>query len=326
MTFTRPPVLASREFRKLGLAVVAALLLWTPARAAAQEYSEVVVFGDSLSDSGNAFALRGVANTPPDYALDPLLIPGAPYTRGGHHFQDGATWVEQLARSLRVAGSAGPAFRSPEGVARNFAVGGARAREDGINLNLPTQVASYLERTGGTASPSALYVIAIGSSDVRDAIVAYSRGQDGGVILAAALGSIAQTITSLSAAGARTFLVWNVPNIGLTPALRIAGPAASQLATTLSVAFNAQLTAILGQLAAGLPAISIVPFDAFGLLASIVADPEAYGMSNVTSACVTPSEPPFACRQPDEFLFWDGIHPTRATHAIVAQQVMGLLR
>ena len=327
MTFTRPPIRASREFRKLsGLAVVAALLLWTPARAAAQEYSEVVVFGDSLSDSGNAFALRGAANTPPDYALDAFLIPGAPYARGGHHFQNGETWVEQLARSLRVAGSAGPAFRSPEGVASNFAVGGARAREDGNNLNLPTQVASYLERTGGTASPSALYVIAIGSSDVRDALFAYSRGQDGGAIMGAALAAIRQAITSLSAAGARTFIVWNVPDIGLTPALRIAGPVASQGATNLSFGFNAQLNGILGQVASGLPAIRIVPFDAFGLLTSIVADPGAYGMSDVISACLTPFEPPFACQQPDEFLFWDGMHPTRATHAIVAQQVMGLLR
>jgi phospholipase/lecithinase/hemolysin len=24
------------------------------------------------------------------------------------------------------------------------------------------------------------------------------------------------------------------------------------------------------------------------------------------------------CQQPDEYLFWDGIHPTKAAHAIVA--------
>jgi phospholipase/lecithinase/hemolysin len=308
------------------LAIAVAFLLSTPARAAAQEYSEVVVFGDSLSDSGNAFALRGAANLPPDYGLDPLLIPGAPYARGGHHFQNGATWIEQLARSLGVSGSARPAFQSSGAVARNFAVGGARAREDGINVNLPAQVAAYLERTGGTASPTALYVIAVGSNDVRDALVAFSRGQDAGAILTAALGSIAQTITSLSAAGARTFLVWNVTDIGLTPALRMAGPAAAQGATSLSFAFNAPLAATLGQITRALPIVRIVSFDAFGLLRSIVADPAAYGMSNVTAACVTPNEPPFACDQPDEFLFWDGIHPTRATHAIVAQQIMGLLR
>ena len=327
MTFTRLPIRASRRFPTVsGLAVVGAFLLATPARSAAQPYSEVVVFGDSLSDSGNAFALRGAASTPPDYALDPFLIPGAPYARGGHHFHDGASWVEQLARSLGVSGSAGPAFRSPGAVARNFAVGGARAREDGINVNLPAQVAAFLEQSGGVASPTALYVIAIGGSDVRDAVVAYSRGQNGGLILGAALASIAQSITTLSAAGARTFLVWNAPNIGLTPAIRMAGPQAAQLATAVSGAYNAQLMPMLGQIGASLPSIAIVPFDAFGLLTNIVATPGAYGMSNVTSACVTPYEAPFTCQQPDEFLFWDGIHPTRATHTIIAQQVMGLLR
>ena len=135
--------------------------------------------------------------------------------------------------------------------ARNFAVGGARAREDGINVNLPAQVAAYLEQTGGTASPDALYVIAIGSNDVRDALVAFSRGQNGSIILGAALSSIAQSMTALAAAGARTFLVWNAPDIGLTPALRMAGPAAAQLGTTLSRAFNGQLLFILGQLGAG---------------------------------------------------------------------------
>jgi len=322
MTFTRPQV----PFRKLSLVIVAAWLLSLPAAARAQQYSEVVVFGDSLSDSGNAFALRGAANTPPDYGLDPFLVPGAPYARGGHHFQDGASWVEQLARSLGVSASARPAFQSSGSAGRNFAVGGARAREDGSNVNLPAQVAAYLERTGGMASPNALYVIAIGSNDVRDALVAYSRGQNGGVILGAALASIGQSITTLAAAGASTFLVWNVPDIGLTPALQRAGPAAAQLGTTLSLAFNALLMPLLGQLGVGLPSIEIVSFDAFGLLRDIVANPGGYGMSNVASACVTPDAPPFACQQPDEFLFWDGIHPTRATHTIIAQQVMGLLR
>ena len=94
-------------------------------------YSAIVVFGTSLSDSGNAFALRGGTNTPPDYILDPLLVPAAPYARGGHHFSNGATWVEQFARSLRLAGSVRPAFGSGSRKATNYAVGAARAYDDG---------------------------------------------------------------------------------------------------------------------------------------------------------------------------------------------------
>jgi phospholipase/lecithinase/hemolysin len=75
--------------------------LAAPDWAAAQSrFSGIVVFGTSLSDPGNAFVLVGDANTPPDFALDPLLIPSAPYAKGGHHFSNGATWVEHYARSI----------------------------------------------------------------------------------------------------------------------------------------------------------------------------------------------------------------------------------
>src|SRR3954469_12426707 len=87
-------------------------------------FSRIVAFGTSLSDPGNAFALRGGTNTPPDYDMDPLLVPSAPYARGGHHFSNGATWVEQYARSTGLAVTVRPAFEG-EGGATNFAVGGA---------------------------------------------------------------------------------------------------------------------------------------------------------------------------------------------------------
>jgi hypothetical protein len=61
-----------------------------------------------LSDPGNAFALAGDASMPPDFMLSPLLVPSAPYAKGGHHFSNGATWIEQYARSVGL-GDAVPA-------------------------------------------------------------------------------------------------------------------------------------------------------------------------------------------------------------------------
>jgi hypothetical protein len=55
-------------------------------------------------------------------------------------------------------------------------------------------------------------------------------------------------------------------------------------------------------------------------------DPSAFGLANVTSACITPHTAPYHCKEFREYLFWDGIHPTAAAHAVVAQQVAEALR
>ncbi len=306
------------------VAAVAALAAVTNASPAAAQppYDGIVVFGTSLSDSGNAFALRGTTSTPPDYRLDPLLVPSAPYARGGLHFSNGATWIEQFARSIGLAGSVRPSLSGSDSEATNYAIAAARAREDGVNLNLPSQVDAFLQRTQGVASPGALYVIEMGSNDVRDAFVAYSRAEDGGAILRAANVSIATSIQRLYAAGARTFLVWRVPDIGLTPALRMLdrlNPGAAHLATLVTQGFNAGLDGIVTQLSA-LPGVNIVRLDAYSLVKQLVETPDAFGLTDVTNACVTPDIAPFTCDRPDEFLFWDGIHPTKAVHAITAQE------
>jgi len=290
--------------------------------AAQAPYDRIVVFGTSLSDPGNAFALWGSSSTPPDYLLDPLLVPSAPYARGGQHFSNGATWVEQLARSIGLAASVRPAFTGADSHASNYAVGGARAREDGINMNLAAQVDVFLQQAQGVAPASALYVIEMGSNDVRDAFVAFSTRQDGGAILRAANVSIAAAIQRLYAAGARKFLVWRVPDIGLTPALRTIdrlNPGAAQFAGLVTQGFNTALDGVVAQLSA-LPGSDIARLDAYGLIKQLVNRPDDFGLTDVMDACVTPDVAPFACDRPDQFLFWDGIHPTKGVHAITAQE------
>jgi phospholipase/lecithinase/hemolysin len=307
----------------VSVAVLAVAVATVPTAAQAP-FARIVAFGASLSDSGNAFALRGETNTPPDYQVDPFLVPSAPYSRGGHHFTNGATWVEQFARARGLAGTVRPAFLGSSANATNYAVGGARAYEDGINLNLSAQVDAFLQQFARVAPSDGLYTIEMGGNDIRDALVAFASGRDGGPILQAAIGSIADNIGALYIAGARNFLVWRAPNVGLTPAIRSLGPGAVGLGTQLTVGFNAGLDGAVAQLSA-LPGISIARLDAFGLLDNLVAHPAAYGLRNVTTACITPSVAPFACQNPDEFLFWDGIHPTSAVHAIIADKAAAAL-
>jgi phospholipase/lecithinase/hemolysin len=316
-----------RKASFLAAAAMLAVASTTTPTAAERSFDRLVVFGTSLSDSGNAFALRGGANAAPDYLVDPLLVPSAPYARGGHHFSNGATWVEQFARSIGLASSVRPAFGASNANATNYAVGGARAREDGINVDLSAQVDAFLEQFGGLAPADGLYAIEMGSNDIRDALVAYAGGANGGPILQSANVSIANSIVTLYGAGAREFIVWRVPNLALTPAIRAldqVSPGAGQLATALTQGFNAGLDGVVAQLS-GLPGIRIVRLDAYRLLNDIVGDPGAFGLTNVTTACITPTVPPFTCDRPDEFLFWDGIHPSKAVHAITAQEAANAL-
>src|SRR5688572_942158 len=154
--------LGSRLACTLGLCV--SWMLALPGATHAQPPSpEVVVFGTSLSDPGNAFALTGFIATPPDFTLDPLLIPAAPYAHGGHHLTNGATWIEQLGRSLGFAAHVRPAFQSQSPLASNYAVAGARARDAGATLNLSAQVDAFLRDVGGVAPSDAVYIIEMGA-------------------------------------------------------------------------------------------------------------------------------------------------------------------
>ncbi len=304
----------------LSALLVALLFLLSPApRISAHQNLRVFFFGDSLSDSGNYFiAFREISQRP----FEP--IPDAPYAVGGLHFSNGATWAEQLAGMLHSPKSGLPALLAG-GVFTNYAVGRARARAGAPvfpDFDLSTQTGRLRGDFHGVAPPEAIYAIWIGANDLNDALNALSfdtTGATSQAILADALGSVATNIQSLWLSGARTFLVLNIPNLALTPAVRAAGPAAEAGATFLTHAYNTGLKQALDALGQGLPDIRFVRLDVDALLTAIVSDPAAVGLTNAEDACLTFGvvRDPF-CRTPNRYLFWDGIHPTRAGHTIVA--------
>ena len=119
-------------------------------------------------------------------------------------------------------------------------------------------------------------------------------------------------------------MVANVPDVSLTPAVRTVNALYSPqtdavllLARSVVQGFNANLNAIVAQTLSG---ADVARLDIYGLLNDIVANPADFGLTNVTSPCITPNEPPFTCQNPDQYLFWDGVHPTKAGHAIFAHE------
>ena len=220
-----------RTFASIALAACALGL--SNGAAAQPRFDSLVIFGTSLSDPGNFFAVAGDSvvlsdgnNTPPSYLVDRFLVPSVPYARGGHHFSDGATWVEQLARSLGMAASAKPALANESRKAANYAVGGARANNTPHPYDLGEQTGAFLGDRGGVAPSSALYVIEMGGNDIRDAMETFSRVLEetknladafkaAGDVLAGALNSVYQNIALLHDRGARSFLVVKAPDLVL---------------------------------------------------------------------------------------------------------------
>jgi outer membrane lipase/esterase len=309
-------------------AVLAAVLLFPTAPAARQSLDGIVVFGTSLSDPGNAFALTHETTTPPYDSLDSFLVPSASYAVGGQHFTNGATWVEQLAQPLGLAGYARPAFGNGNRVAANFAIGSTRARHTAAPPTLAFQIGAYLASVNGSASPDALYLIEMGTNDVRDALIAALSGGNADAVIAQATEAIGDGIAGLYAAGARKFLVWNALNIGLTPAAGILDATipvdVRSLATLVTLSFNTSLQTELTPLES-LPGIQIVDFDAFQTFNGFAAVPGAFGLSVVNAPCVTPDVAPFHCDDPGAYLFWDGVHPTQAVHGLLADGVAARL-
>lgn len=294
----------ARWFRAIWLGALLGLALVPPASAAS--LGRVVVFGDSLSDPGNAFVLLGGKVTTPPFQS---LVPDAPYAVGGPHFSNGPTWIEQIAQ-------AGPAFQNP-GVDFNYAVGSARARGSGP-VDLTGQVSRYLADVR-TPSSEMLHVVWIGGDDVRDALLALlaERNPDRArLILQQAIGVIQNNLIMLHGAGARRFLVANLPDIGLSPEARQQGPAAQLAASVLAGQFNAALE----QMLAGLESagVSIVRVDVFTLHHEVTVLPRLFGLTNATTACIRLNDAavPY-CDRPDKFLFWDGVHPTLAGHRLI---------
>src|SRR5258706_1582525 len=219
------------------LLCVSAVLCGLP--AAAQQFSQVFVFGDSLSDAGYYKPVLAASGVPPSL----LTILGRFTTAPG------PVWSELV--SAYYGAPTGPSNANSGNI---FAQGGARVASNSTSTPtgaaqrpVTTQVTEYLTRAGGSADPRALYAIWAGANDVIQTLGALSTGaitsdQGSAAIQAAATAEI-QQIARLRAAGARHIVVFNLPNIGATPGLRAAGATASAGATQLSAGFTLSLFA-----------------------------------------------------------------------------------
>ena len=299
----------------LGLAALCA------APAYAGPYSGLYIFGDSLSDSGNNAVATATLTRPngvQQTIANNTYIPTFPYlpqpgwnnALGLATYSNGNTWATSFAAQLGT--SALPSLKG----GTNYAFGGARTAIDatGSPPSLTTQVALALAAPGPLNS-DALYVVAGGGNDARDVLgqvtTTMTPTEINNLVLAAAAQfafDIDSLVDTLQLAGAKDIVVWNVPNLGIAPAVTAQGPTASFLGSTLAAAMNAALELALQD------DVDVSIFDLFGLVTAVDSNPGAFGLVNTNDACGAVSN---NC-SPSTALFWDGIHPTAAGHQLIA--------
>jgi outer membrane lipase/esterase len=300
--------------RLLRLFVFACLL---PSSGVYANYSNLFIFGDSLSDAGNNAVIFG-ANVTPVPISDNSFIPTFPYASG--HYTNGPVWAQSFAFNLGL--SASPSLLG----GTDYAFGGATTGPFSPDLlspfppSLETQAGNFLSNNSNVAPSDALYVIAGGGNNARAALTAIALcGADfvciGAVIQSTAIAfatDVATIVGELEFAGAKHIIVWDTPDVGLAPAVVAGGGAV--IGTLLASSMNAALSTAVGS------DPDVMLFDLFHLQDSIAADPAKFGLTNVTDACAQ-----FLACDPSKYLFWDGIHPTSAGHMIISNAVFALV-
>ena len=291
------------------------------AHAQSTPYSRLIIFGDSLSDTGND------ADVSDDKYH--VRVPG-PGPGGEINYTDGrftsgkdtdpastlhgGVWHEQLAK-IFLGMSAATA--SLDG-GFDYAYGGATT-DNGTRVlpfttdisitvnNIGQQVSDYLAKYP-TADPAALYILWGGANDL------FVSDPDAHALILTSKQAVkreAALITELANAGAVNFLVPNLPPIGDTPRYNTSqGDTAAYNAASLKFATRlpTQMADVTAAFAAKGVTLNIKILDVYGLFQKLLTSQESYNFYNITASSQGESV------KADNYLFWDDVHPTASGH------------
>jgi phospholipase/lecithinase/hemolysin len=305
-----------------------------------ESYTNIYVFGDSFSDSGNG---------------------------GRTRYTNDMTYAEYLARRPGILGSDAYPYRpspdqpaDPDGT--NFALIGAQAtgvinQVNTFRISVDKDAPDLNLDDNADADRDALYVVWAGINDVRIATTSYMKYKvdangnpvldaNGNPVLEAdyekgftkiteALEGVdtglKSAISGLYTEGARHFLVMNVPNLANFPSFNVTSNSSPERVEFYSRAsiytqyYNSELRGAIRDLGNEKSGININTLNTYGLLDDVIArpqnykNPNGYNLSssfNRTTDC--PSVTGRECDDPGSYLFWDQLHLTETGHRIIA--------
>jgi phospholipase/lecithinase/hemolysin len=177
------------------------------------------------------------------------------------------------------------------------------------------QIDAFAAASGANgADPNALYVVWAGSNDFRiltDPLAIATA-------ITNAVTNVATAVTTLANLGAEAIVVPNAPDLGTLPGSIDAGIVSQ--ATAVSVAFNQALDQTLDNLEQIL-GIDAIEVDTFSFTQQITTASGEFGFTNITEPLIQQS----GSVNPDEFVFFDDVHPTTRVHELFTDVVLTAL-
>ncbi|MBS7662350.1 autotransporter domain-containing protein [Pseudomonas lalucatii] len=316
----------------------AVLLAGLPVATQANPYSQLVIFGDSLSDSGQ-FPDTGspLLGGNPTGGLRFTNRTGPTFLANNSEYFD-AVAPQRLAAHLGLQALPStpilPQALTGNADGSNYAVGGYRT--DQVLASITAANGSVVNAGGGLVrtrngylidvprvDPDALFYVNGGGNDVLQGVVVDPASA------ATSAANLVAGVAALQQAGARTIIVADLPDVGLTPAGFATGMRAawSGAAALYNDALASQLTALGG---------NVIRLNFRGLLHEVQGDLASYGFDPLvsqTDVCFSGSsclaDPTWGLggtsANPGRLLFNDGVHPTAAVQQITADYTYAIL-
>jgi len=246
---------------------------------------QVIAYGDSLSDNGNIYKILG--------------FPGPPYWEG--RFSNGPVAVENMAAILGMPLVDNAYAAATAGVGNVFD-GGTPDQLGSLGLpGITTAYNNTINSMSRETIRNSLFFVSGGSPNFLEEGLTTAVADQ-------AVANLIYVVTDLQRRGARWILVPEMLDWGMAPAFTSQGPETAALATSISKYFNQRLLARLPK--------GVLYFDTFSLYQAMRNHPGAFGLKDVVDSCLDPNtgEP---CPNPNEYLFWDGLHPTEHVQIIL---------
>lgn len=283
--------------------------------------SEIVYFGDSLTDDGNLYdAADGVIDDPTRQSL------AGPTGAAS----DGPTYAVYAADDLGVtsylnyAVAGGEAvgsqtlgtFITESGYASSIIVS---PNDPGLawDMNLDAQIARFQADTAGQDLSDATAVILIGANDYAniDLTNPFRVNHDIKVAVDQVTTATLDAAVTLCDEGVGQVVVCGLPSATFFPSVQAGNALEISLTESLFAQHDAALQSGIADLQA--QGYDIRYLDMTPVTAAIAEDPAGFGFIAPWDLTLTSGDPALAGYDADQVAFWDDEHPSTATHAML---------